>query len=303
MSDVTPEAFAAQYDRLRVRPENAAPRGAFDRLTANSVVTAARLVRSGRVIQTALPWNTESGIDNPRPALHHMVDLGDKESPEPSTYKDYLAVDYHGKSVSHLDALSHIAFHGRLYGDVAAAEVVTTRGAEYGSVATLGPFVGRGVLLDVPAARGVEYIDPSTRITPADLVDVQEKLGVSLQPNDAVLLRTGHKRRRDTLGAWDSGASSAGLHVDSMDVVAESQIVFLGSDGDSDARPSPVAGVHSPIHILALTALGIPLLDNLDLEALSAACADEGRYEFLFVVSPLVVPTGTGSPVNPLAIF
>lgn len=64
-----------------------------------------------------------------------------------------------------------------------------------------------------------------------------------------------------------------------------------------------MAGVHSPIHALALTALGIPLLDNLALEELSAACAAAGRYEFLLVVAPLVIPNGTGSPVNPIAVL
>ena len=88
-----------------------------------------------------------------------------------------------------------------------------------------------------------------------------------------------------------------------MPLLAERSISLLGSDGDSDVRPSPVPGVHSPVHVLALTALGIPLLDNLDLEAVSDAAAQEGRYEFLFTVAPLNVPAGTGSPVTPLAVF
>lgn len=57
------------------------------------------------------------------------------------------------------------------------------------------------------------------------------------------------------------------------------------------------------MHALAITAMGVPLLDNLDLEALSAACAQAYRYEFLFVVAPLNVPGGTGSPVNPIAVL
>ncbi len=88
-----------------------------------------------------------------------------------------------------------------------------------------------------------------------------------------------------------------------MRLLADIDIALLGGDGDSDVRPSPVEGVSSPVHVLALTALGIPLLDNLDLERLSVACREEGRYEFLLVVAPLVVPGGTGSPVNPLALL
>ncbi|GAB2975108.1 hypothetical protein GCM10023080_044690 [Streptomyces pseudoechinosporeus] len=58
-------------------------------------------------------------------------------------------------------------------------------------------------------------------------------------------------------------------------------IALLGGDGDSDVRPSPVDGVHSPVHALTVAAMGMPLPDNLDLEALSAATAEAGRYEFL----------------------
>lgn len=118
-----------------------------------------------------------------------------------------------------------------------------------------------------------------------------------------MLLRSGHQRRRRELGAWDSASASAGLHVDAMPLLAQRAIALLGGDGDSDVRPSPVAGVHSPIHTLAVTALGVPLLDNLDLEQLANACASASRYEFMFVVAPLNIPTGTGSPVNPLAVL
>lgn len=278
-------------------------RGAFNLVTPETTAAAAALVRSGVTVPTALPWNTEAEIDNPRPALHHMTDLGDREAPEPSTNKDFIGIDYHGKSASHLDALAHIAYRGRLFGGADSRSVVDATGAHHGTVASLGPFVGRGVLVDMPVVRDVPWLEPGEGVDARDLRAAEETLGVSLGEADAVLLRTGHKRRRTELGPWDSSGLSAGLHVSAMPLLAERGVSLIGSDGDSDQRPSPVPGVHSPIHVLALTALGIPLLDNLDLEALSAAAAEHGRYEFLFVVAPLVVPTGTGSPVNPIAIF
>ncbi len=81
------------------------------------------------------------------------------------------------------------------------------------------------------------------------------------------------------------------------------EVALLGGDGDSDARPSPVEAVGAPVHVLAINALGMCLLDNLDLEALSRACAEVGCFEFLLVVAPLIVPGGTGSPVNPIAVL
>ena len=78
---------------------------------------------------------------------------------------------------------------------------------------------------------------------------------------------------------------------------------MLGSDGNSDTAPSTTDGVAFPIHVLALNAMGVHLLDYLQLEELAAACASEGRWEFLFAGAPLRIVGGTGSPLNPLAIL
>jgi kynurenine formamidase len=278
-------------------------RGAYNRVTPAHSARAAALAVSGIVVPTALPWDTVPGPDNTKPALHYMSDLGDVEAPEPSVHNDFIGVDYHGKSVSHLDALSHIAYRRELYGGRRADEVLDASGAHYGSVSALGPLVTRGVLLDLPALRGVDWLEPGTAVHAEDILEAERHHGFEIAEGDAVLLRTGHQARRRVHGAWDSGAASAGLHVNAMPLLAERGIALLGGDGDSDVRPSPVPGVHSPIHILAITALGIPLLDNLDLEALADACADAGRREFMLVVAPLNIPTGTGSPVNPLAVL
>jgi hypothetical protein len=80
-------------------------------------------------------------------------------------------------------------------------------------------------------------------------------------------------------------------------------VAALGCDGVSDCLPSRVEKVRLPIHLVGIVAMGLHLLDNADLEALGAACAERRRWEFLFVVAPLVLRGGTGSPVNPLAIF
>ncbi|MER6566237.1 cyclase family protein [Streptomyces sp. NPDC001093] len=280
-----------------------ADRGAWNRVTANHVRRATAGVRSGVVVPLALPWNTRPGPDNRRPALHHMTDLGDVESPEPSTHKDFIAADYHGKGVTHLDALCHIAYRGQLYDGRTARDVVGTAGARFGAVSALGPLVTRGVLLDLPAVLGMRWLEPGQAVHARDITAAERALGVTITEGDAVLLRSGHVRRRTELGAWDPDTASAGFHVDAVPLLAERGVALLGGDGDSDVRPSPVEGVHSPVHVLAVAAMGVPLLDNLDLEALSAAAAEAGRYEFLLVVAPLNVPGGTGSPVNPVAVL
>ncbi|MCX4695385.1 cyclase family protein [Streptomyces sp. NBC_01408] len=301
---VSRQEFDALFEAVRTWGRwAAADRGAWNRVTPDHVRRASALIRSGTVVPMGRPWDTRPGPDNARPALHYMSDLGDVEAPEPSAYKDFLAVDYHGKGVSHLDALSHIAYRGRLYDGRAAREAVDAGGARFGSVAALGPLVTRGVLLDLPAVLGVDWLEPGRAVHVRDVMAAEKALDVSIGDGDAVLLRTGRFRRRRELGPWNTAAASAGWHVDAMPLLAERAIALLGGDGDSDVRPSPVEGLHSPVHTLAITAMGVPLLDNLDLEALSAACAGAGRYAFMLVVTPLNVPGGTGSPVNPVAVL
>ncbi|MFI5542826.1 cyclase family protein [Streptomyces sp. NPDC051815] len=302
-----PRVSRAEFDRVFAEVRtwgrwSPADRGAWNAVTAGHVRRAAALVRSGRTVPLGLPWNTAPGGGD-RPALHYMSDLGDVEDPEPATYKDFIAVDYHGKSVSHLDALAHVAYRGLLYDGRPAREEIGAGGARFGAVDALGPLVTKGVLLDLPAVLGTEWLEPGHPVHARDVLDAERALGVTVDEGCAVLLRSGRFRRLAERGPWDVSAASAGFHVDALPLLAGRAIALLGGDGDSDLRPSPVEGVHSPVHALAVAAMGVPLLDNLDLEGLSAACADAGRHEFMIVVSPLAVPGGTGSPVVPVAVL
>lgn len=301
--------FDELFDRLcrweRPTPPNGhVGYGAMGEVGPEHRSAAAALVQAGESVSLALAIDRTSGPDNLKPAMHHMVDRTDVEPPEPQSNKDFLGFDYHGKAVTHLDALCHIAYRGQLYGGVNSKDVVTSLGSQHYPVAELRDgIVARGVLLDAAAHRGVPWLEPGQAVGPDELVEIAERAGVQLRSGDAVLFRSGHLARKQELGAWNPDAISAGLHPSAMELFAERGTAVLGGDGDSDVRPSPVEGVSSPVHALALTALGIPLLDNLALERLSEACIRHQRWEFLLVVAPLVVPGGTGSPVNPLALF
>ncbi len=303
---LTETEFSELFDQLRTWApgQRVNERGALANITSATVRHALSLPQAGETVSLALPINSRPAVDNGKPALHHMVDLGDNEAPEPSAHKDFIGLDYHGKAITHLDAVCHIGYRSELFGGVSSTEAFSSQGSEWAAVTTMSAgVITRGVLIDMPAIRDVDWLEPGTAIHAEDIELAQRTLGFTIGPGDAVLLRSGHGARRAALGPWNSDNASAGFHVDAMPLLATRQISILGADGDSDARPSPVTGVHSPIHALALTALGIPLLDNLDLEALSQSCARAGRYEFLLVIAPLVVPRGTGSPVNPLAVL
>jgi hypothetical protein len=294
---MTRDEFDALFDQLR-RERPPGPIAGARR------VAAAGLVRTGEVVAMGRPWDSVAGPDNHRPALHQMTELADVTAPEPTVHKDFIASDYHGKSQTHLDALCHVAYRGQLFSGMPAGEVLSSQGASFGAVTELLPgLVGRGVLLDVARLRDRAWLEPGEAVGGPELLVCAEEQGCPLRPGDVVLVRTGHLARRRQLGAWDPDDLSAGLHPGAMRVLHASRISALGGDGDSDVRPSPVPGVHSPVHVLAVTAMGLPLIDNMDLESLAETCARNARWDFLFVTAPLNIPRATGSPVNPLAVF
>ena len=96
---------------------------------------------------------------------------------------------------------------------------------------------------------------------------------------------------------------AAGFHASVAKWLRERDVAVIGSDGVSDVMPSNVEGLVNPLHELVIVGLGMPILDNLDLAALSREARQRRRWEFLFVGAPLRVRGGTGSPLNPLAIF
>jgi kynurenine formamidase len=149
----------------------------------------------------------------------------------------------------------------------------------------------------------VDWLEPGDSVVPGDLEEAERSRAVTVGEGDILLVRTGHATRLDELGPWDTASSKAGLHPTCAEFLSERRVAALGCDGNSDTAPSVTEGVGFPMHVLALTAMGVHLLDYLHLDELARACEEGGRWEFLFVAAPLRIDGGTGSPVNPIAIF
>lgn len=280
-------------------------RGALRYLTAQRVAAAAQLVHEGISVSLSLPLNTQQAVYNPQPAIHYMTSRsgGDMDASSLHVVKDYIGVDYHNDGHTHIDALSHIAYHGQFY-NAQPESAVTAEGATVHAIDTLKDgLVGRGVLLDIPRARGVPWLEPGEHVFRDDLEVAERSQGITVSEGDILLVRTGHTRRLNELGPWDTSHAKAGLHVTTMPFLAERHIAALGCDGNSDTAPSGIEGLGFPIHVLAINAMGMLLLDYLQLEDLRAICERSGRWEFLFVAAPLRIVGGTGSPINPLALF
>jgi kynurenine formamidase len=280
-------------------------RGALNYLTPERVTAAAGLVRHGVTISLSLPLSTETRMDSPSPLDHHMTMMPDVDIGSGSVRfaKDYVGADYHNEGHSHIDAFSHVAFDEMLYGGVPDA-AVTEEGAADGAIDVLeNGLVGRGVLLDVPRVRGVPWVEPGEHVFHEDLEDAERAEGVRVATGDILLVRTGYGRRVAELPPWDTRVAKPGLHPTAALFLAERSVAALGCDGNSDTAPSTTEGIDFPIHVLTLNAMGVHLLDYLQLDDLARRCDVERRWEFMFAAAPLRVVGGTGSPLNPIAIF
>src|SRR5207237_8005575 len=92
-----------------------------------------------------------------------------------------------------------------------------------------------------------------------------------------------------------------GLHVPCLKWCRMIDIAAISWDM-SDERPIGYAGFGMGVH-LAIPFLGLALVDNTNPERLAQACAEEGRYEFLFTATPLRIVGAKGATANQLAIF
>jgi kynurenine formamidase len=273
-------------------------RGCLNHLRPEHTATAAALVRTGRTVSCARPLPTEPALYNPRPVEHHMTGTATE-----GYGADWFGIAPHGYATSHLDALCHIFWDGQLYGG-RSTDAVTAHGATQLGVETLRHgIVGRGVLLDIPATLGVDGLEPGTPITVDDLEAAEARAGARVGSGDVLLVRTGRWRWREQHGPWAAGERLAGLHASCLPWLHEREVALLGSDGVPDVHPSHIDDVRLPIHTVGIVAMGLHLLDNLDLEALATAAAEEQQAAFLVTVAPLILRGGTASPVNPIATF
>jgi kynurenine formamidase len=284
--------------------------GALNFSTPERRAEAARLVRDGELVSLALDLAVEPAADNPVPAQHMMVAAGDARTSEHMAglemSLDFFGVACHGSAISHIDALCHVFVDGKMYNGRDASEVRSTGALRnaIGPAAEAG-IAGRGVLLDIPRLRGVPWLELHDRISPGELLAAEREQEVSVREGDLLLVSTGRQARRAARGPWVvTEAGMAGLLPTCIPFLHERRIAVLGSDGFSDpVGDPPIQGWPVPVHQCCLVAMGVHLLDNLDLRALSATCAKRRRWDFFLVVQPLRIARGTGSPVNPVAIF
>jgi kynurenine formamidase len=285
--------------------------GTINLITAESRRRAARLVSDGVSVTCARPISTDIAADTTFQPMRFMVDSGegrDACSPERQIQRrgasEFIGMVFHGYTITHVDTPAHYFWNGQIYNGRSCNLITSREGAQVESVDLLRDgVVNRGVLLDVAAVRG-RWLGSGEGVMPEDLEAAEKAARLRVEPGDILLVRTGYYARRLKEGPLNPlKDGSPAVHVACAPWLRERGVAMLGTDTHNDVSPPPYPSVGNAMHVVALVAMGLWLIDNANLEELSQACAARQRWEFMLTIAPLRLQNVTGSPVNPIAVF
>lgn len=264
--------------------------GAVNLITPQKRAAAAALVKTGRTVSLSRVFEPDQ----------HFIRVNERGTG--GSVVDYYGFLYHGVTVTHVDALCHVWDRNGMWNGRDPAKEIDTNGTRYADITAFsGGLITRGVLLDVPRHRRTSHVTKDRPVDGAELDAIVKAQGVVIEPGDALLVYSGREAFVRSVESYGpSTGARPGLHVSCARFIRDRDVAVLGWDmhdamPDKDALPWPVHGV--------LYSYGVALLDNALLEPLAQACAEERRYEFMFMALPLKIARGTGSPVNPVALF
>ncbi|GAA1900271.1 cyclase family protein [Streptantibioticus ferralitis] len=281
--------------------------GTLNLITDEVVREAVGTVRSGRRVPLALPLKQDGvqtgaipGRMNP---LRAMVAVNwQMFGPDTvATSDDVVTMGL--QAATHWDGLGHVSHSGRLYNGRPATTVTAHTGAEFGGIEKITSLVSRGVLLDVARAHGVERLPGDHAVVPEDLEAAEELAGTTVRSGDIVVVRTGQMRLYLTGDRHAYAYPSPGLSIRTPEWFHARDVAAVASDTLTfEIFPPEFEDLWLAVHALHLVEMGMPQGQNWNLEELSTACAEDGRYAFLLNATPEPFVGGVGSPVAPVAI-
>lgn len=281
-------------------------------------------IRKARVIDLSHTWTAQSPIASVNPP--YSFSLAATHANTRGTFGDGGQLSFTSEIMSwsgqhgapSIDAIGHIGRNGKLFGGVDAAAATSNLGglgvSGTGAHLAMDKFpndllINRGVLLDVARwVQGDSSPLPATfEITAAHLKDAAQRQGVRVRRGDTVFIRTGWGQHfaSDPATSPYAGSSSPGPGLDAAEYLIQSGARVVGNDTLTFEQRPPIAfppPTHQlqvfPVHMRLIADSGVFIIENLNLEELSAARA----YEFTVVTPPIKVLGGTGSALRAFAL-
>jgi kynurenine formamidase len=290
-------------------------RGTLNLITDEVVKRAAACIRTGKAFPLAIPMsedgpmmgNIPPGRMNPERRMFELHDPFTKGPDSARVNSDIFTL--HLQSATHWDALSHVEYSGRLYNGFPTSSV-DEAGAHKLGIDQVTSLVTRGVLLDIASLEGVDRLPGGTVVTPEQLDLAEKKVGLTIEPGDALLIRTGFMRwfrqgDKATYAGITQGIPGPGIACAGW--FRERDISAVATDtAGFEVWPRESSELlrqfGHPLHLLCLVEMGLTQGQNFDLEELSEACAADGVYDFFLSATPEPFARGLGGPVAPVAI-
>jgi kynurenine formamidase len=311
MADTVREAVEKYRNWGKWGPEDEI--GTLNYITADVIRRSAQTVRRGVTFSLAIPFDsTGPQINQPRRfnPIHRMILTGPDFTSGAITrpggvgFADDMVI-MPLQCATQWDALSHCFLDDRLYNGY-DANLVSSEGAKKNGIQKMARFiVARGVLLDVPRVKGIDWLEPGYAITVDDLEAALAAHGVAVGRGDALLVRTGQMAMCRSRGGWGdyAGGDAPGLAFSTADWLHRRELAAIATDTwGMEVRPNEIPNTYQPLHQVLIPNMGMLVGEIFALDELAADCAEDRTYEFLFVAPPLPVTGAVGSPVNPLAI-
>ena len=292
--------------------------GTLNLLTDQKRVEAASLIKTGDAVSLAWEFDTSIKPGDRIPPIRLMTAVGhgartdnhdDKTAPERRRQgfaHEVLSMAYHGVRITHIDALSHHSFDGKLYNNyLVDASITPLEGARNLDVRPAQNILTRGILIDIPRHRGIDWMPEGDLVGPDELAEILAKERIEVTQGDILFLRTGNGKRilREGLAHTTSVPGPGAFHVANMPFFHEAGVAAIGSDTPNDRNKSEYQAISNPVHAIGIVAMGLWIIDNCNLEALSDAVRRHGTAQFAVAMSAIPFIGATGSPVNPTAIF
>ncbi|HKP88234.1 MAG TPA: cyclase family protein [Blastocatellia bacterium] len=284
------------------------PAGGFARQDKKQ--DAARFInqmKSARVIELNFIWDRNSPLLGLNPPFTIGLQTSHKQTKGMIPGGIAFAADMMFFSGQHgspnIDALGHISDNQKFFGgaDAAASEGATGLLALGIEAYPKERFINRGVLLDVARFKKMDALAPGQEITADDLEATARAEGVEIRPGDSVLIRTGYGKYFEADRAKFSGFRP-GPGEGAARWLAGKKIFLTGDDQMSYEVVSE-KGTVFPCHRILIADNGIYIVENLNLEELSQALAEQRTYEFVLVLNPPRIRGATGAAANAFAIL
>lgn len=294
--------------------------GTLNLITPDAIARAAASVEHGRTVPLAIGLQHDGVQIGQIPTrinpVHVMgtidhADLGDPagDGMVPHFSDDMVTMGL--QAATHWDGLAHVSYGHRLYNDIPAASITARDGATELGIEHVRSLVGRGVLLDVAGAKGVDQLPDDHEVTGEDLDAAAAWAGVRIEAGDIVLIRTGRIRyylvdgsaQKYTMGEAGT-AASPGPGIDAVRWFHRHDIAAVATDTYMfEVFPPPDWDNMLAVHCLAVVDMGLTQGQNWNLEELATVCREYGRHSFLLNATPEPFKGATGAPVAPVALF